>query len=291
MRIPAEVLRKVKLLEIRTRKIVNNLFAGEYQTRFRGQGMTFTDFREYVPGDDVRTISWALTARTGKTYIKQFEEEREQTLMLVVDISGSTDFGSGDQFKGEVIAWLAALLAFAAADSKDQIGLLLYTDQVEHYVPPKKGRGHVQRLLRDLLYHKPRSSRTKLAVALQHLQGLLRKKATVFVFSDFMDHGYEKPLRQLGSKHDVIACVIKDPAEQELPAAGLVEIQDAETGELFTLDTSSSSVRKQYHAWMRAKAETRDKALRQAQAEKIEVSTKGDFTLPLINYFRRRGSR
>lgn len=291
MKVPAEVLKKVKLLEIRTRKIVNNLFAGEYQTRFRGQGMTFTDFREYVPGDDVRTISWALTARAGKPYVKQFEEERELTLMLVVDISGSTDFGSVDQFKGEVITWLAALLAFAAADSKDQIGLLLYTDQVEHYVPPKKGRGHVQRILRDLLYHKPRSSRTKLAVALQHLQGLLRKKATVFVFSDFMDQGYEKALRQLGAKHDVVACVIKDPAEAELPAVGLVELQDAETGELFTVDAADSSVRKQYRAWMLERADAREKALRQAQAEKIEVTTRGDFTAPLIDYFRRRNAR
>lgn len=290
MKVPAEVLKKVKLLEVRTRKIVNNLFSGEYQTRFRGQGMTFTDFREYVPGDDVRTISWALTARAGKPYIKQFEEEREQTLMLVVDISGSTDFGSGEHFKGEIIAWLAALLAFAAANSKDQVGLLLYSDQVEHFVPAKKGRGHVQRILRDLLFHKPRSSRTKLSVALQHLQGILRKKATVFVFSDFMDSGYEKALRQLGAKHNVVACVIKDPAEEDLPTAGLIEVQDAETGEMFTLDTSSESVRKQYRAWMKSRADARDKALRQAQAEKIEVSTQGDFTLPLINYFRRRGA-
>lgn len=286
--IPPDILKKVKLLELRTRKLVNNLFSGEYHTHFKGQGMTFKDFREYVPGDDVRSISWPLTARTGKTFVKQYEEERELTLILAVDISGSNDFGTGERFKGEVINWLAALLAFSAVKNNDQVGLLLFTDQVEHFVPPKKGRGQVQRLLRDLFYFKPKSHRTKIAVALSHLHGMLKKRATVFVFSDFQDDGFEKALRLLGAKHEVVACVISDPAEEKLPDLGIVEMQDAETGDVMTIDTSSPFVRRQYEFEVKARKEKRDRQLRLAQAERIDISTGGDVTAPLIEYFKRR---
>lgn len=288
MAIPPEILKKVKLLEISTRKLVNNLFAGEYHTHFKGQGMTFADFREYVPGDDVRSISWALTARAGKTFVKQYEEERELTLVLAVDISGSNDFGTGQHFKGEVINWLSALLAFSAVKNNDQVGLLLFSDQVEHFVPPKKGRGHVQRILRDLFYFKPKSSRTKISVGLQHLQGILKKRATVFIFSDFADDGFEKSLRLLGSKHEVVACVIQDPAEEKLPDLGVVDLQDAETGEMMTVDTSSPFVRRQYELEVKARKEKRDRLLRLAQAERVDIHTGKDITAPLIAYFRRR---
>lgn len=288
MTIPAEVLKKVKLLEIRTRKIVNNLFAGEYHTHFKGQGMTFADFREYVPGDDIRSISWPLTARTGKPFIKQFEEERELTMILAVDVSGSTDFGSGQQFKGEVINWLSAVLAFSAVKNNDQVGLLLFSDQIEHFVPPKKGRGHVQRILRDLFYFRPKSPGTKLSVAFQHLHGILKKRASIFVFSDFMDDGFEKALRILGSKHEVVACVVTDPAEEALPDLGIVEVQDAETGEILSVDTSSFEVKQQYEKEMRVRKEKRDRLLRLAQAERVDLSTQGDLTAPLVDFFRRR---
>lgn len=288
MSVPAEVLKKVKLLEIRTRKLVNNLFAGEYHTHFKGQGMTFADFREYVPGDDVRSISWPLTARTGKTFVKQYEEERELTMILAVDVSGSTDFGSGEQFKGEVINWLSAVLAFSAVKNNDQVGLLLFSDQVEHFVPPKKGRGHVQRILRDLFYFKPKSNGTKLSAAFQHLHGILKKRASIFVFSDFMDEGFEKSLRVLGSKHEVVACVVQDPAEEKLPDLGVVEVQDAETGEILTVDTSSIEVQKQYAKEMYQRKEKRDRLLRLAQAERVDLKTAGDLTAPLIEFFRRR---
>lgn len=291
MEIPAEVLKKVKLLEIRTRKIVNNIFAGEYHTHFKGQGMTFADFREYVPGDDVRSISWALTARTGKPYIKKFEEERELTMILAVDVSGSTDFGSGQYFKGEVMAFLAALLAFSAVKNNDQIGLLLFSDQIEHFVPPKKGRGHVHRLLRDLLYFRPRSSGTNVGNALQYLSGILKKRATLFLFSDFFDQGFEKPLRLLGSKHEVVACVVQDPAEERLPEMGVVEIQDAETGEILSLDTSSGFVRRQYELEVRQRRETRDRLLRLAQVDRVDVRTDQDPVTPLVNYFRQGAKR
>lgn len=288
MSLPPEVLKKVKLLELNTRKLVNNLFAGEYHTAFKGQGMTFADFREYVPGDDVRNISWTLTARTGKTFIKTYEEERELTLILAVDVSGSTDFGSGQWFKGEVMTHLAALLAFSAVKNNDQIGLLLFSDQVEHFVPPKKGRGHVQRLMRDLFYFKPKSHRTKLESATTFLQGILKKRATIFLFSDFMDEGFDQSLRFLGRKHDVVACVVNDRMESQLPDIGMVDVQDAETGEMMTIDTSSTSFRENYLAEVKAQQEKRDRLLRQSQVDRVSINSSDDYVTPLVNFFRKR---
>ena len=286
--VPAEVLKKVKLLEISTRKLVNNLFAGEYHTIFKGQGMTFADFREYVPGDDVRNISWTLTARTGKAYIKKFDEERELTLFLVVDISASTEFGSGEKFKGEAMTELAALLAFSAVRNKDQVGLLLFSDIVEHFVPAKKGRGHVQRILRDLYFHKPKSQRTNIRSAISHLTGVLKKKATIFIMSDFMDEGYDQALRLLGRKHDVVAVVVGDRAERELPNVGILEVQDAETGDILTVDTSSGAFREAYAAELKKRFENRERLLKQAQVDRVDIDASGNYVDPLIEFFRRR---
>ncbi|KYG67970.1 DUF58 domain-containing protein [Bdellovibrio bacteriovorus] len=288
MSLPPEVLKKVKLLEINTRKLVNNLFAGEYHTAFKGQGMTFADFREYVPGDDVRSISWPLTARTGKPYIKTFEEERELTLILAVDVSGSSDFGTGPYFKGEVMTHMAALLAFSAVKNNDQIGLLLFSDQVEHFVPPKKGRGHVHRLLRDLFYYQPKSHRTKLSQGFSYLQGVLKKRATIFVFSDFMDQGFDQSLRLLGRKHDVVACVVNDAAEYSLPKMGVIEVQDAETGEVITVDTSSEAFRTQYEEAVQKNKEQRDRLLRLSQVERVDVRSSEDYVNPLVAFFKKR---
>lgn len=288
MSLPPEVMKKVKLLEISTRKLVNNLFAGEYHTAFKGQGMTFADFREYVPGDDVRSISWPLTARTGKPFIKTFEEERELTLILAVDVSGSSDFGTGPYFKGEVMTHMAALLAFSAVKNNDQVGLLLFTDQVEHFVPPKKGRGHVHRLLRDLFYFKPKSHRTKLSSGFSYLQGILKKRATVFVFSDFIDQGFDQSLRLLGRKHDVVACVVNDAVEYSLPRMGVIEVQDAETGEVLTVDTSSPSFRAQYEDAVLKRKDQRDKALRLSQVERVDVKSSEDYVNPLVAFFKKR---
>jgi len=291
MILPAEILKKVKLLEISTRKLVNNLFAGEYHTAFKGQGMTFSDFREYVPGDDVRTISWALTARAGKPYIKKFDEEREMTLMLVVDISGSTDFGSGEYFKGEVMVHLAALLAFSAVRNKDQIGLLLYSDQIEHFVPPGKGRGHVQRILRDLYYHKPKSRKTKLSTALQYLSGILKKRTVVFILSDFFDQGFDSSLRLLGRKHDAIAVVVNDRAEIELPQVGVIELQDSESGEILTVDTSSALFREQWKQSRKILEQEREKLLKQAQVDRVDIDSSGNYADALISFFKKRKMR
>ncbi len=286
--LPDEILKKVKLLEINTRKLVNNQFAGEYHTVFKGQGMTFSDFREYVPGDDVRTISWALTARAGKPYIKKFDEERELTVILAVDVSGSSDFGTGEFFKGEVMTHLAALIAFSATKNKDQVGLLLFSDQIEHFVPPAKGRGHVHRMLRDLFYFKPKSRRTKISNAMTYMQGILKKKAAIFVISDFMDEGFDQSLRLLGRKHDVTALVVRDGAEVVLPDLGVIDLQDAETGEIMTVDTSSAVFRREYELELGKKREQRDRLLKQAQVSRVDLDTSKNYVDPLIQFFKGR---
>lgn len=291
MSLPPEILKKVKLLEISTRKQVNNLFAGEYHSAFKGQGMTFSEFREYVPGDDVRAISWAVTARTGKPYIKKFDEEREMTLLIAVDVSGSSQFGTSNWFKGEVMTHLAALLGFSAAKNKDPVGLLLFSDQVEHYVPPKKGRGHIHRIIRDLYYYKPKSRGTKIGVALEHLQSVLKKRSNIFICSDFLDEGFDQTLRMIGKKHDTVAVVVYDPAEYELPKMGVVDLEDAETGEVLTVDTSSVLFRKTFKDYMELRRQKSQQELRRAQIDRIEVNTHADIAAPLIQFFHRRNRR
>jgi uncharacterized protein (DUF58 family) len=289
--LPKEILKKVKLLEISTRKMVDNLFAGEYHTVFKGQGLTFADFREYVPGDEIRSISWNLTAKTGKPFVKRYDEERELTMMLVVDISGSGDFGSGEYLKGEVLVQIAAVLAFTAAKNNDRVGLLLFSDHVEHFVPPKKGRGHVHRILRDLLYFKPTGKKTDLKLALDSLSGVLKKKATVFILSDFLGEGFDRALKLVGRRHDVVAIIVEDQAESKMPTIGLVEMQDAETGEVVMVDTSSSWFKKEYGAAFQKARENRDKQLRQAQVDQIRVNTTHSFFDPLVKFFASRHSR
>ncbi len=291
MGIPNEILKKVKLLEISTRKLVNNMFTGEYHSAFKGQGMTFSEFREYVPGDDVRTISWPVTARTGKTFIKKFDEEREMTVMLVVDVSASSDFGSQKYFKGEVFNHLAALLSFTASKNNDPVGLILFSDQVEHYVPPKKGRGHIHRILRDLYYFKPQSRKTNIKVVIDHLLAVLKKKAHIFLFSDFYDQNYEKSLKLIGRKHDTVAVVINDPAELEMPNIGVVDFYDPELEEVLTVDTSSKVFRKDYKLKVLEAAGQRDGVLKRSKVDRIDIVVGEDFTGPLIKFFKQRNLR
>jgi uncharacterized protein (DUF58 family) len=286
--LPKEILKKVKLLEISTRKMVDNLFAGEYHTVFKGQGLTFADFREYVPGDEIRSISWNLTAKTGKPFVKRYDEERELTMMLVVDISGSGEFGSGHHLKGEVLLQLASVLAFTAAKNNDRVGLLLFSDRVEHFVAPKKGRGHVHRILRDLLFFKPQGRGTDLKLALESLNGILRKKSTVFLLSDFLAENFDRPLKLAGRRHDVVAIVVEDRAEKALPSLGLVEMQDAETGEVILVDTSSSAFRRQYEKAFRDLSQSRDRQLAKAQVDQVRVDTSQNFFDPLIKFFASR---
>ena len=288
MSVPAEVLKKVKMLEIATRKLVNSQLAGQYHSAFKGQGMTFAEFREYVPGDDVRAISWPVTARTGKTHIKKFDEERELTVMLLVDISASTIFGSKKMIKGEAIANVAALLGFAASRNNDYVGLLLYTDQVEHFVPPKKGRGHIYRILRDLIFLKPSGRKTNLNAAVDHLQGILRKRSTVFVLSDFIEKDWSRPLARLAKKHDTIAIRFDDPLERELPKMGLVDFLDPESGELLTVDTSDKDVQKAFLQLTQKRILMLDQEMSRINVGRILVPLENDVFDPVINYFRRR---
>lgn len=285
---PEEILKKVKLLEISTRKLVNELFAGEYHSAFKGQGMVFSEFREYVPGDDIRSISWTLTARTGKPFIKKYDEERELTIILVVDISGSTEFGTGNYFKGEILNHLAAILGFSAIKNGDHVGLLLFSDQIEHYVPPKKGRGHVQRILRDLYYFKPKRRGTQISSAFEYLLGVLKKRSTIFLFSDFLDEEFSASLRWLSRKHEVIAITIEDPAERVLPSLGLVDLEDPETGEIISVDFNSTTFRTKYEENLKKRKELRDKEFRLSQVEKINIISSENFLEPLIAFFKKR---
>ena len=291
MSLPPELLKKVKLLEIQTRKKVNNLFLGEYHAAFRGQGMTFSEFREYVPGDDVRLISWPLYARTEKVYIKKHDEEREMTVILAVDVSGSQDFGSKEFFKGEVAAHVAALLSFTAVSNKDAVGLMLFSDQVELWVPPKKGRAQCMRILRELYYHKPASRGTDIGAALDHLYGVLKKKAHIFVISDFLDQKFESGLSRLGKKHDTVAVVLEDKLEMDIPSMGLIDFEDPETGDVVEVDTSSPVFRKEYKKYLDDMVARRQLELRRAQVDTIPVKTDEDLVDPLLKFFQRRRSR
>ena len=289
MSIPPEVLKQIKLLEVSTKKLVNSTFAGQYHSRFKGQGMTFSDFREYVPGDDVRSIAWTLTARTGHTYIKKFEEERELVMILAVDVSGSVNFGSENYFKGEVLTHLSALLGFSAAKNNDNVGLLLFSDQVEHFVPPKKGRGHIQRILRDLYYHQPKSKKTNISAVVEYLSGVLKKRGTVFLFSDFMDPSpFATALKRLSRRHETIAVQITDPIEEQFPSIGMVDFYDPESGQIVTLDTSSPMFKRHYRAQFHQYREQIAGELKKSRVDLIEVTNGEDFIQPLANYFKKR---
>ena len=289
--VPAEILKKIKRIEIDTKKLVNNIFSGEYHTKFKGQGMTFSDFREYVPGDDVRAISWTLMARAGKPYIKTFEEERELTMIIAVDISGSQDFGSKNNFKGETLAYVAATLAFSAIRNNDQVGLLLFTNEVELFVPPKKGKAHVYRILRDILFFKPKNKQTRINSALDYLRGVLKKRATVFLLSDFQDEGYENSLTYLEKKHEVIAGLICDEAEFLFPDVGLIDLQDAETGESVLIDTSNPVFREEMKSQFKNNIDQFQKKLKKTGVDSFSFEANDQFHHSLIAFFKRRKAR
>lgn len=288
MNIPAEILQKVKRIEIDTRKLVNNLFTGEYHTRFKGQGMTFADFREYVAGDDVRSISWNLMARSGKPFIKTYEEERELTVILCVDVSGSQEFGSQNYFKGETMAYVAATLAFSAVKNNDQVGLLLFSNDVELYVPPKKGKNHVYRILREILYFKPKQRKTNITAALTYLRGVLKKRSTIFLLSDFKDTDYIPALSWLEKKHEVVAGLVQDPAEFIFPDVGLIDIQDAETGETVLIDSSNPIFREAMKAQFKNEFEKVSHDLKKTNVDSFSFLADDNYHRALLTFFKRR---
>jgi uncharacterized protein (DUF58 family) len=289
--IPKELAKKIRYIEIFTNKAVNDILAGEYESVFKGRGMEFDEVREYTPGDEIRTIDWNVTARMGHPYVKRFVEERELTIMFVVDLSASGSFGSVEKTKNEVAAELCALLSFSAVKNNDKVGLIIFTDGIEKFIPPKKGVSHVLRLIRELLYFKPRSARTNMVEALDYLGRVTHKRSVVFLVSDFDCEEFEKPLRVLGRRHDLIALSITDPRELHMPDIGLVELEDAETGERILIDTSSAGVRSQYEQLGSDRAKKLDTLFRSNNIDHAEIVTGQNYVKDLVQFFRSRERR
>jgi uncharacterized protein (DUF58 family) len=289
--VPPEVLRQVKLIELRTRGLVNSLFTGEYRSVFKGQGMEFSEVREYQPGDEVRSIDWNVTARMRRPFVKRYIEERELTVMLAVDLSGSERFGTKRRFKSEVATEMAAVLAMSAVRNNDRVGGLLFTDRVEHVVPPRKGRRHVLRLIRDLLGYEPEGHGTDIASAMNYLLRMLSHHSIIFLISDFISPDIEKPLKILAAQHDVIAVTVEDPAERRLPDIGLARVTDPETGQTIDVDTSDPAVRAQYEKTVAAERDARLHLLRRLAIDEIPVRTDAGVVEPLLKFFRARETR
>lgn len=286
--IPKELFKKIRQIEIRTKGLVSNIFGGEYHSAFKGTGMDFSEVRPYQFGDDVRNIDWNVSARYPDTFIKIFKEEREQTVILAVDISGSEDFASVGQFKREIAAEICAVVAFSAIQNNDKVGLLLFSDQIELFVPPKKGRKHVLRLIRDLFAHEKQSSGTRIKVALDHLVHVLHRRSIVMVLSDFLDDDFESALRAVARRHDTIAVHMIDPVEVDLPEVGLLEITDAETGLQVLVDTSAEHVRKSYRDQALARQRTAESIFRKLRVDRVPIRTDESYVEPLIRFFKYR---
>src|SRR5262245_7540504 len=289
--LPREVIRQIRRLQLKARRAVEDLLGGEYHSVFKGTGIAFEEVREYQPGDDIRAIDWNVTARMGHPFVKRFIEERELTVMLVVDNSGSHQFGTRLQQKREVAAELAAVLAFSAISNNDKVGLIAFTDRVERFVPPRKGTRHVLRLIRDVLFYQPQHRGTSLQEALDFLNRIVHRRVIVFLLSDFLDRGYDKSLKRTGRRHDLVAVRIADPREEELAAVGLLELEDAETGERLLLDTNSRRVREAYARAALQRREALRELTRSARVDLVEVTTDGSHLDSLIRFFRLRERR
>ncbi|MCG8733069.1 DUF58 domain-containing protein [Tenacibaculum finnmarkense] len=283
-----ELLKKVRKIEIKTRRLSNHIFGGEYHSTFKGRGMTFSEVRQYQYGDDIRAIDWNVTARYNEAHIKVFEEERELTMMLLVDISGSEFFGTSNQFKKDTITEIAATLAFSATKNNDNVGLILFSDQMELYIPPKKGKSHVLRIIRELIEFKPKSKQTNITEGLKFLSSITKKKAIVFVLSDFMDDAYQHTLKLVSKKHDVTGIRIFDKHEQEIPNLGMVPMTDAETGETFLVNTSAKSVRNQYKENALQLANYFESSFKKSGAGTINIQVNQSYVKKLLGYFKRK---
>lgn len=289
--IPKDILKQVRRIEIQTTRLVNDLFGGEYQSVFKGQGIEFADVREYIPGDDIRTIDWNVTARSQHPFVKKFVEERELTVVFVVDMSGSQFFGTLGKLKSEVAAEITALLAFSAVRNKDKVGLLIASDQVEKYIPVKKGRTHVLRVIREILYFQPKHRGTNLGVALEYINRVLTRTAVVFLVSDFMDQGFEKALRIMSQRHDLIALHLWDPTERSLPPAGLIEAEDPETGDRILFDASDANFCKRYEASGQEREENLDRLFKSLGIDRVVIDISQSYAEPLMRFFRAREKR
>ena len=289
--IPKQILKKVKQVEIRTRGLVNDLFGGEYHSVFKGRGMAFSEVREYQPGDDIRLIDWNVTARNGSPFIKIFEEERELTVYLLVDISKSGEFGSQNQLKQEFGAEIASVLGFSAIKNNDKVGLILFSNDIEKYVVPKKGKSHVLRVIRELLYNEPKGNKTSIKNVLDYLLKVAKRKSVVFLISDFIDDDYWSSLKIVNRKHDLIGIRLFDPAEKLLPDLGVIKVRDPESGSSFWIDTSNRAEMEKLKTQINSDFDAFYKQAKKIGFDIISVSTNGDFVDPLISLFRKRDKR
>ncbi|MFH1745509.1 MAG: DUF58 domain-containing protein [Planctomycetota bacterium] len=289
--IPTEILKKVRRIQILTSAMVNDVFAGQYHSAFKGRGMEFEEVREYQPGDDIRTIDWNVTARTGRPFVKTYREERELTVLLVVDVSASQSFGTREQLKSELVAELGATLAFSAIQNNDKVGLILFTDRIEHFVPPRKGPRHVLRVVRELLYHQPAGRRTDVGLALEYVSRVMTRRSVVFVISDFQTPDFTGQLQIVRHRHDLIPVMVRDERESNMPPVRYIELFDPETNEQLLVDTSSCAFRARYGMRTAQRRERLLSELRRLRLDAIEVATGESFVDPLRRFFRRRERR
>lgn len=287
----SELQKKVRQIEIVSSRIVTEQMAGEYHSVFKGQGMEFEEVRPYIPGDDIRSIDWNVTARMGAPHIKRYREEREMTALIIADVSASCRFGARVEFKSELMAEITAVLAFATTANNDRVGLVLASDQIELAIPARKGRRHILRLVREALGFEPRSSGTNLSLALDHVRRMLHRKAIIFILSDFLDTGIETALAGIARRHDVIAVAVDDPLERELPDVGLMDLVDPESGEIMTVDTGDAAFRRRYRAEQERRVEDRRRMMNKHDIGVIELQNGKPYTMELIRFFRRRAGR
>ena len=284
----AELIKRVRKIEIKTKGLSSQIFSGEYHSAFKGRGMAFSEVREYVEGDDVRNIDWNVTARFGHPYVKVFEEERELTVMLLVDVSASGVFGSTSQLKQDLITELTATLAFSAIQNNDKAGVIFFSDKIEKYIPPKKGKSHILRIIRELINFKPDSKGTNIGLALKYLNNMIKKRCIAFVISDFMDQGFEDAIKVASKKHDLAAIRIFDPREEEMPELGLVRFKDAETGFVSMMDTSDANVRNNYRLFFQQTSRYTTEVLNKSGVDQVSIRTDQSYVRPLMNLFKQR---
>ncbi len=286
-----ELLKKVRKIEIKTRGLSRNIFAGEYHSAFKGRGMAFSEVREYQFGDDVRTIDWNVTARYNKPYIKIFEEERELTVMLLIDVSGSRDFGSSDVFKKNVITEISAILSFSAIQNNDKIGVIFFSDKIEKFIPPKKGKSHILRIIRELIDFEPENKGTNITEALRYMTNVIKKRCTCFIISDFIQNEpeFEKAMTITNNKHDLVALRIFDERETKLPPIGMIKLKDAETGQYIWVDSSSKKVRDTYESWWKEISQRLDYSFKKSGVDYANIDTNEDYVKSLMTLFKKRG--
>lgn len=286
--LPKEIFKKIKRIEISTRRLVNDMLAGEYHSIFKGRGMEFAEVREYFFGDDIRNVDWNVSARMGSPFVKVFDEERQLTVFLVVDASGSGRFGSESQMKGELAAEICAVLAFSAIKNNDRVGLIIFTDKIEKFVPPKKGRKHVLRVIRELLYFRPQEQGTDIGGALDYLSRVSRRRSIVFLVSDFLDEDFEGKLQIVSKRHDLIAVQISDPTEEFLPEIGIVHLEDPETGESILVNTSEREFRRVFEQEVKRETSLRQEMFRRLGVDAIELRTDRSYVAPMVGFFKKR---